>query len=77
LGKGEVSAWTTLIFGGFQQLIESLDGTSVNLGVGVIACVSTGGARGLVVGPSGLMFRLSTYVSMTRELDSPWRSLLS
>ena len=25
LGKGEVSAWTMLIFGGFRQLIESLD----------------------------------------------------
>jgi hypothetical protein len=34
LGKGEVSAWTVLISEGFNQLIESLDGTSLNLEVG-------------------------------------------
>jgi hypothetical protein len=52
LGKGEVSAWRCRFSEGFNQLIESLDGTSVNLGVGVIACVLSGGARGLVVVPS-------------------------
>jgi hypothetical protein len=69
IGKGGGFSLDYVDFGGYLTSDESLDWTSVNLGVGVIACVLSGGARYLVIGPSVLMFHSSTNITLTRELD--------